>query len=462
MSLEVAQRAVRSFLDAHDAQPNQMYDIGFYGGEPLLEYKLLTEIVRFCEQCADQRGARLGFSITTNGTLLNDEIIHFLVAHRFKVWISLDGPKDMHDRYRLFRNGKDSAQKNGSYDIVMKNVCQFVQLYPDYPSRGFQLTFTATSDFDGLNEFLRSWWPDYPLSDISFVQIPASGADGERFPSFCMGCSHSAPCDDAANCREIWNLLGEVARRAEQVDTAPGDCCVAAASQTMPTESMNYTEERRSRFRTSYDRLLEECSREQEADAIRYKFPLFYLLLLRKLTSLHHRGITCGTARRVSTCRCYPGCTRTYCSTEGAYYPCEKAGCVDFCKLGDVLGDIDVKQVHRLNELCRVGGDCGNCVAGRLCTRCPVVMSRVARSSRVDALAFQEGCRDEIDGILERLQEYTDLMERNPQLVNALLKREKDSSDWINDVRIVLTEDQRSEVELGIEEFEASLACAYS
>ena len=90
--------------------------IGFYGGEPLLEFELLKRIVLFCETLDDSVVATPRFNVTTNGTLLTDEVIHFLVGHRFNVTISLDGPKHVHDRYRVFRNENSAEERRGSFE----------------------------------------------------------------------------------------------------------------------------------------------------------------------------------------------------------------------------------------------------------------------------------------------------------------------------------------------------------
>ena len=100
MSLDTANCAVARFLSHKPKEAT----IGFYGGEPLLEFERMKEIVAFAEQLAADNGVELRFNVTTNGTLLSEEKIHYLVAHKFAVMISLDGNKESHDRYRVFKN----------------------------------------------------------------------------------------------------------------------------------------------------------------------------------------------------------------------------------------------------------------------------------------------------------------------------------------------------------------------
>ena len=131
MSFETARKAVTAFINHRPKRAG----IGFYGGEPLLEFDLLKQIVLFAEEQAGQFATSVGFSITTNGTLLTDEKIHFLAQHEFSVLVSLDGDKKSHDRYRIFRNQNRPEKRIGSFDTVIKNMTRFVELYPEYLGR---------------------------------------------------------------------------------------------------------------------------------------------------------------------------------------------------------------------------------------------------------------------------------------------------------------------------------------
>ena len=124
MTLELAKEAIR-YLGAHSVDTESVY-IGFYGGEPLLEFSLLKEIVLFSDVYL--KGKDVHYTITTNGTLLTDEIIEFLSAHEFSLMISLDGPKAIHDRSRVFRNG------TGSFDVVINKLYHMQLPYCANPS----------------------------------------------------------------------------------------------------------------------------------------------------------------------------------------------------------------------------------------------------------------------------------------------------------------------------------------
>src|SRR5262249_58128496 len=90
--------------------------LAFLGGEPLSNRAVVTATTERAAALAKRRGIALSFSITTNGTLLTQADADFFEAHGFAVTVSLDGPREAHDRLRPYRNGA------GSFDRIMRNV----------------------------------------------------------------------------------------------------------------------------------------------------------------------------------------------------------------------------------------------------------------------------------------------------------------------------------------------------
>ena len=107
MSLEMAQRSL-DFIFKH-APPKSNLEIGFFGGEPLLEFPLIQSITAMLESHPAYDPARVGLTITTNGTIFSDKIADFLNAHAFKVCISCDGPAHVQDLYRRTSGGQSTA-----------------------------------------------------------------------------------------------------------------------------------------------------------------------------------------------------------------------------------------------------------------------------------------------------------------------------------------------------------------
>jgi uncharacterized protein len=129
MEWDTARASVDMLLEK--SGKNREVNIVFFGGEALLNFKLMKRVVAYAEQKGGEAGKKVDFSITTNGTLLVDEIIDFLQEHRFGVTISIDGPKEIHDRRRFFLS--NSGEKTGSYDRLMSRVGRLLERYTIRP-----------------------------------------------------------------------------------------------------------------------------------------------------------------------------------------------------------------------------------------------------------------------------------------------------------------------------------------
>jgi uncharacterized protein len=108
MSPETAFKAVDYYLE-HSADIEQRV-ISFYGGEPLLNKDTLLRTFEYARAHPAAK-SNLRFSVDTNGTLVTDELLDFFMKNEFIVQISLDGPQHVHDRSRVFRNGRGSWQR---------------------------------------------------------------------------------------------------------------------------------------------------------------------------------------------------------------------------------------------------------------------------------------------------------------------------------------------------------------
>ncbi|MDD3601634.1 MAG: radical SAM protein [Defluviitoga tunisiensis] len=96
--------------------------IGFYGGEPLLNFNLIKEIIGY----VNEKYGTCFYTLTTNGVLLKGKIVEFLKENEVAVSISLNGPKKEHDRLRVLPN------QHGTFEIVLKNLMDLGEKYPNY------------------------------------------------------------------------------------------------------------------------------------------------------------------------------------------------------------------------------------------------------------------------------------------------------------------------------------------
>ena len=120
MTFDIAQKAV-DFLFAHSYNQKEL-GIGFYGGEPLLNFSLIKKVIDYIEEYYPERIVK--YNMTTNATLLTDSIVDFLVEKNFDLLFSLDGPKEIHNLHRKFSDG------TGSYDKIIDNLQRFQNRHP--------------------------------------------------------------------------------------------------------------------------------------------------------------------------------------------------------------------------------------------------------------------------------------------------------------------------------------------
>ncbi|PKP57115.1 radical SAM protein [Candidatus Atribacteria bacterium HGW-Atribacteria-1] len=146
MDFETAKKAIEkyffSFFRVKSKNPVLIPTIGFYGGEPLLNFELIKKVVDYFTKTYDQK---IYFGLTTNATLLNDEMINFFVKYNFGIAISLNGHKEEHDRLRVYANG------TGSFDRVMRNIKRIKKRYPEY----FKLYCTILISYDTGTDLLK-------------------------------------------------------------------------------------------------------------------------------------------------------------------------------------------------------------------------------------------------------------------------------------------------------------------
>jgi uncharacterized protein len=109
MDLETAKRSVDDLVRRSGGRPN--LQVTFFGGEPLINFELVQEVVAYCKSIAESTRKNFGYAITSNGVLLTDAIIAFLVREQFTVMISLDGRPEGADKARVDLGGRGVAAK---------------------------------------------------------------------------------------------------------------------------------------------------------------------------------------------------------------------------------------------------------------------------------------------------------------------------------------------------------------
>ena len=148
MSFETAKKAI-NFLKKHSRERDTVV-IGFYGGEPLLEFELIKKCVEYAQ--TELQGKKINYSLTTNATLLTDEIMDYFIEYSFMITVSIDGPKEMHDKERRFADGN-----RGSFDIVMSNIKRIREKNIDYFNKNVRFNAVLLTDksFQCVDQFFK-------------------------------------------------------------------------------------------------------------------------------------------------------------------------------------------------------------------------------------------------------------------------------------------------------------------
>ena len=164
MTPEVGKAAVDFLINQSQTRHNLEMD--FFGGEPLMNFNTIKEIVSYANQKALEFDKNIRYTLTTNGLLLNDAVINFALEHNIQLIMSHDGRPEMHNQMRPLAGGQPS------YEKVTKNFQRALELgVKDYYMRG---TYTAYNpDFLADIKHLL----DLGFSDISFEPVVTDPAE---------------------------------------------------------------------------------------------------------------------------------------------------------------------------------------------------------------------------------------------------------------------------------------------
>ncbi|MFF3734283.1 radical SAM protein [Streptomyces sp. NPDC002476] len=165
MSSELARQLIRECL-----QPGHRLMLMFHGGEPMLRFRQIRDLVEFARAQADHVGAAVRFTIQTNGLHLDERTIDFLRTHDFSVGVSLDGPRDVHDRHRVDHGGA------GTFDRIAATIDRF----PEFMRR--EVGYISVVGTDTTSDQLERTWTFFrELGVLSWKLLPADAegrADG--------------------------------------------------------------------------------------------------------------------------------------------------------------------------------------------------------------------------------------------------------------------------------------------
>lgn len=163
MDFQTAKGAI-DFLFEHSCDSTSI-NISFYGGEPLLNFDLIKEVVEYANSIFKTK--KLSYSMTINASLLTDTIIQFIVKHSFNIAISLDGPKDIQNAHRRFK-----TTGSETYQIVINNINKLKKMNAQYFDTC--VTFLPVIIDDEDFEKVKKYYKNMGISDDKIKPLRAN------------------------------------------------------------------------------------------------------------------------------------------------------------------------------------------------------------------------------------------------------------------------------------------------
>ena len=362
MNFDIAKKAIDYYLlHSTDNREELGINVGFYGGEPLLNFELIKDCVEYVNS-RKIGSENVTYNMTTNGTILNDKIIDFLIANNFHLLVSLDGPKPRHDKYRVFPNG------TGSFDIIMKNLQKIQRKNPDYYrfNVSFSLVIAPPVDYIEVDNFFSD--SEVIGEHYSITSTPVTpGAE------FLKQFDHEELTDAEGN-EKLWRKY--VDGLLQHTSRDPLYLWEYAIARTM--------------FES-------------------YLLPIYDCPPYDRLAKEHYAGGIC-----------IPGHRKLFVSAEGLFYICERVRATgnenDLYCIGNVETGIDHNKVFRLiDEFCSTTElDCCRCWAARLCPVCfaPIVPGD---DQKTTANEKRQTCQSARESVHDALIKFYSVIESDPK-----------------------------------------------
>ncbi|MBQ3068193.1 MAG: radical SAM protein [Oscillospiraceae bacterium] len=339
--------------------------VTFYGGEPLLKFNLMQWCIEYARSCFKDK--ELTFSITTNLTLVTEEIASYLATvPNLSVVCSLDGPRDIHDVYRKYENGM------GSFDNAMKGLKILTKAFKDSKNViSFNTVYAPPYDMEKLDEILKFF--------NSLTWLPQGTSFVITYPNY-----------------------GSVDDRKEY--------------ERLKKNHENDIEEKKDKFNPmwAWTKQIIETTKDLNAK----ETPVFVYNQVKSLLNIHKRFISEKPYPFYPFLGCCtPGARRLYVSTQGEFFVCERIGVSP--SIGDVFNGISIEKVrkHYVDEFVEAFEDCKNCWAIRLCQMC---YANIYKENSINRDLIKKLCGYKKDEIERELVLYHSVYEHTPEKLDCL------------------------------------------
>lgn len=344
MSWETAKEAV-DYLYGHSMSSEDIY-ISFYGGEPLLMFRLIKEVVEYVKREYCQRTVH--FNLTTNGTLFTPEIVQYFIKNNIQIMFSLDGPKEVHDKNRIF-----AGSNRGSFEKLRDSMKMIYSMDRKYYKKNvsFNTVLDPQNELRTIYEFLDK---DRLISkNLSRISVLNDNYTDKQ-------CEFSGEFVEEQEYEYFKCFLSKLKRINEKF-----------VARAVKEEFDNEMRE----IKQHEEKMQEEISKVN-----------------------HHSG------------PCIPGAKKIFVTAEGNIYPCERVSEIsEASKIGDIKKGIDKNKVLNLLNIERYSQDrCKDCWAYQHCTICIACADDTKNISNKE---IEKHCWKVRGGFEEAMKNYCTLKE---------------------------------------------------
>lgn len=331
--------------------------IGFYGGEALMEFHVIKECIRFCDNL--NWGAtikdKIRYSITTNLTLLDNEMLEFCILNNIHLYVSIDGPLEENNKNRVFKNQK------GTFECVYNNLLKIKERSIDYYHKNviFQAVQAPNLRANIVEKFFLGMTEDKYYAGVGgFMYIPYREL-GSTIPRYVL----------------------------EEGFKSPGNL------------------------------QFDDCERSIDIEMYILKAPLFK----SRLNSIFNLIVDLDEVPNKNKINilpsCYIGFSKLFVSTQGQYHMCERT---DFTKpIGDVRKGLNSKVIKDIyTNVIKMSKSkrCVSCWAFRFCSFCPATSLVNGNFS----LAKEEECKYMQDMVLQTFKDLIYIKKNCNKLYNYI------------------------------------------
>lgn len=316
-SQDISFDSIRKAIDMMDLCPDEEISITFYGGEPLLRFDLIKQAIEYSKEKLNDK--KLSFGITTNATLITEEIASYLASlENYFTLISLDGPKEIHDKNRIFPNG------NGSFEETIKGLKTLINFEGEKASERINYNIVLSDDNKEYYEHIQSFFrnsgiiPENSVVNTSYVN---KGSKENKY--FGVGTEKEKEFTDKIKTTDTltdWNIKEFISGNVK-----------LDKNELISKETLN------KRLKTIHSRLLTDQPIQ---------------------------------SHRMNGC-CTPAKRRIYVTTNGDFSICERMGPAPF--IGNVDSGIDIEKIKKyyINDFINSFSKyCNECWAVHLCGLC--------------------------------------------------------------------------------------------